>query len=199
MIGTIEIKMEDVLKSVDSARGYAFRTLTNYPTDWDAYFAEVTPTFPAAWVVFGGARRLSVNATSVLYQATYGLVVAAQNVRNEKAQRHGQVVANGKNDIGSYQLLEDAIRLLGGNTLGLDDISALEPGDITFVRPFAALLKAKASMLAVQFTTKFSIDFGGFIAPLDDLDTIDASWDVPPFRDPPTEDLRTTLTDLQEA
>ena len=198
MIAAIENAILKRLKDAADAGvlGYKYGMAESYPTDWDVYLADKAITFPAIWAVFGGATPDVSTTGSTTFKAQFGLVVAAQNVRNERAQRHGQEVANGNDEVGSYQMVLDAIRILHGSTLGLE-IGAIMPGEVRFVRPFAAMLKANASMLAVQFTTTFSIDASGFEpgeADLQDFTTFDAAWDVRPFRDAPAEDLHTTQT-----
>src|SRR3546814_18789138 len=69
--------------------GYTWGTLESYPVDWDEYFKEKTQwKSPAAWVSFlGWGQSDSLGPGTVRMAASFGLVVAAANKRNETAQR----------------------------------------------------------------------------------------------------------------
>lgn len=167
----------------DAALGYRFRTLESYPEDFDARLKEVVVSdaaFPAAWVVFGGWRNPTAETSSVQAPAVFMLVVAAQNLRNERATRHGVVAANGRKEVGAYQLMMDAARLLHGQHLGLD-IQPLQLGPCRSVR--ATLPKERQlSMFALEFSTLIPIDLTGFpVREIGDFSTFNAEWDVQPF------------------
>lgn len=181
MIAAIENAMLETLRSAAQANllGYRWRTLETYPENWDDYLSDkIDFHAPAAWAVFAGASELSFTSSGRVRIATasFGLVVAAENLRNETATRHGGPVAS---EPGSYQLVLDAVRLLAGSSLGLD-IDALRPMRIASVRPSALLIERKVSLLAIELRTGFEMDC---IEPaaLADLDTIHIDWDVPAF------------------
>lgn len=159
--------------------GYRYRTLATYPEDFDAHLKErlIGQAFPAAWVVFGGWGRPVEEASGVQVPAVFMLVVAAENLRNEQAQRHGGAAG----EVGSYQLLMDAAALLQGQRLGLD-MAALEFGPCRSVRPTEAIRQRKLSVFALELTTVLPISASAFPAPaLDDFETFHADWDVRPF------------------
>jgi phage gp37-like protein len=183
MIAAIENAMLNSLRAAADANllGYRWQTLTTYPDNWDEYLAEKADwRAPAAWAVFAGASEL--RATDIgrvrVGSAEFGLVVAAENLRNETETRHGGPVAA---EPGSYQLAMDALRLLAGSSLGLD-IDLLRPVRIAQVRPFAALKQRRVSMFALQFRTGFEIALADAeVSDLSDLGAVHIDWDVPAF------------------
>ena len=182
MIAQIELAMLAALRAAATAGvlGYNWLTLETYPEEWDSYFKEKTDwRAPAAWVVFAGANNSYVTgAGNVRVEgAQFGLVVAAENKRNETATRHG---GPGAAEPGSYQLLLDAIAILSGSNLGLD-IDALDPGAIRSVRPFDALKERNVSMFAAMFETAFEVTPLPGPDDLDDFTTLHLDWDVPAF------------------
>lgn len=169
------------------ALGYTWGTLESYPVDWDEYFKEKTQwKSPAAWVSFlGWGKSDSFGTGTVRMAASFGLVVAADNKRNETAQRHGGKDAVGapiEAEPGSYQLLIDAVSILCNQDLSLD-IDRLVVGQARGVRKPAALRDRNCSMFAVQLDTFVEV------AQLDepdadaqgDFETFHVNWDVPPF------------------
>jgi len=180
MIAAIENGIIARLRAASDAGvlGYAYRHLGSYPTDWDMYLKEAQINCPAAWVTFGGWSSVDKSRSGTRVRGSFGLVVAAMNHRNEVATRHGQATATGT-EVGSYQMVLDACGLLLDHDLGLS-ITGLELGSCQFVRPSAAIIERKWSMLAVQFTTQFQI------APtatgdddLNDFRTFDVRWESP--------------------
>ncbi|HEX7821044.1 MAG TPA: phage protein Gp37 [Sphingobium sp.] len=184
MIAAIENAMLARLKAASDADvlGYNFRDLDSYPEDWDRYLKEKLEwRAPAAWVVFAGAESPpSSDLAELRFPASFFLVVAAENSRNETARRHGgQTVA----EPGSYQLVLDAVSLLADSDLGLPEITPLVTGAIRTVARPAALSARNCSLLAVAFTTSFTLplvtDLDGE-APVPFTD-FHVNWDVPPF------------------
>lgn len=161
------------------ALGYRFRTLDTYPADFDVYLKEKIKgdrPFPAAWVVFGGWRAPTDDG-ALQAPAVFMVVVAAQNLRNEQARRHGA----GEAEVGSYQLMLDVAGLIHGQRLGLD-IGPLQLGPCRSVRPTATILERQLSLYALEFTTLMPIEVARFpAAALDDFTTFNADWDVPAF------------------
>lgn len=163
--------------------GYRFRTLDTYPADFDIYLKEKIKgdrPFPAAWVVFGGWRSPTDDG-ALQAPAVFMVVVAAQNLRNEQARRHGATTGAGAAEVGSYQLMLDVAGLIHGQHLGLD-IGRLELGPCRSVRPTQTILERQLSLYALEFTTRMPIAVSGFpAAALDDFETFNVNWDVPPF------------------
>lgn len=181
MIAAIENAMLSVLRDAADGDllGYRWLTLETYPENWDDYFREKADfRAPAAWAVFAGASELRFTAQGRVRVSTasFGLVVAAENQRNETATRHGGPNAA---EPGSYQLVLDALALLAGSSLGLD-IDALRPVRIASVRPSALLLERRVSLYAIEFRTGFEFDTLN-LAEIVDLESIHLDWDVPAF------------------
>ena len=185
MIAAIENAMLARFKAASDAGvlGYRFATLDSYPAEWDAYFREKNPRAPGAWVVFAGfADGHPVGFGGTAVRARFGVVVMAENARNETAQRQG-----GPNpaEPGSYQLAEDVIGILAGQDLGLP-IGSLEVHGLHFVRTQAIAKERKISMLALELSSELLFDpTNNGITPapeaIGDFATFHVDWDVPPF------------------
>jgi phage gp37-like protein len=181
MIAAIENAILARLKAAADAGvlGYAWKTLETYPEEWDQYLKDKSILRPpAAWVTFAGWRRIESDLFRPRLRLQFGVVVMAENQRNETATRHGGPVSA---EPGSYQLAEDVCGLLAGQDLGLD-MNALAIGDLHFVSRLAALKERKVSMLALELSTEVAAELVEF--PTDDLgdfETFHVNWDVPPF------------------
>lgn len=181
MIAAIENAILARLRAASDADvlGYKYRTLETYPAEWDVYLKDKGPiAAPAAWVTFAGWRRLPDSADQrPRVRLSFGLVVMAENARNETAQRHGGPIVS---EPGSYQLAEDAAALLGGHSLGLD-IGGLAIGSLNIVGRLPAIKERPVSMLALELTSDVSASDGSFgEAALGDFETFHANWDIPP-------------------
>lgn len=165
----------------DGRLGYVYRTLETYPDDFDAYLKDKGQLrTPAAWAVFlsiGSGVDHGDDDAGWNGEARFALVVAAQNLRNETATRHGGPDADA--EPGSYQLAIDAVRLLSRSDLGID---LVEPITITGMRLVARgdeIRRQKLSLMAIELRCRLGI---GLLNGADDLDafaTFHADWDVP--------------------
>ena len=181
MIGAIENGILDLLRAAggEALLGYSYQTLESFPDNWETYLTASTKIIksPAAWVTYGGWRKLEQTSTRVQIEGTFGLVVAAKNLRNQREQRHGGPAG----EVGSFQLVEDAAKLLLGNTLGLA-IEGFEIGACQYAQLGDLLRKKGLNMLALQLTTKWWLD-RSYFNPADDLgdfETFAGQWDIPP-------------------
>lgn len=181
MIGAIENAMLARLKAASDAGalGYRFRTLKTYATDFDDNVEAdaAKDQWPAAWIVFGSWPAPTELAPGQWqFSPSFTVVVGARNFRNEQATRQG--AADGA--VGSYQLVQDVVALLQGQSLGLD-IGRLTPGACrSLFNP--DLARQHISLFAVDFTTTF--DQAPTPADEDDLadfEDFHANWDIPPF------------------
>lgn len=181
MIGAVENAILARLKAAADADvlGYRWASLETYPEDWDAYLKDkVALRAPAAWVVFGGWGSGGAGERQTPWlPATFGLVVMAENLRNEQASRHGDPADAAKP--GSYQLVEDAVGLLAGEDLNLP-IAPFVIGSCRFVRAPAAMRERKLSMLALELRTQLQFDLRGFAGEPDDFIHFHVDWDAPP-------------------
>lgn len=182
MIGAVEnaILARLSVAAASGALGYAWGSLETYPENWDAYLKDkVALRAPAAWVVFGGwGAGATGERSSPNVPASFGLVVMAENLRNEQATRHGDPADTTKP--GSYQLIEDAVSLLAGNDLGLP-IAPFIIGSCRTVRPPAALSERKVSMLALELRTVLHFEAADIGGNIDDFTHFHADWDIPPI------------------
>lgn len=183
MIGAIENAMLGRLKAAADAEvlGYRYGSLETYPVDWDDLLKETRGELvpPAAWVIFGGWSRSSSTGKAIRLPAMFGVVVMAENKRNESTRRHGDPV----NPLipGSYQMALDVVALLNGEDFGLD-IDTLQVGACRLVRPPEALKQRKVSMYFIEFYTAFAPgDRSEAIPNLGDFETFHANWDIPAF------------------
>lgn len=182
MIQEIETRMLDHLRTAGATGmlGYSFATLDTYPENWDELLSDSSHwKSPAAWVVFGGVdQAVEQSDGSIRARATFGLVVAAENLRNERASRHG---GPRPTEPGSYSLMLDAAGLLSGEDLGLD-IDRLRFVEARSVRPARALAERKVSMWALLFRTAIPIaKLDPDAMPPGDFRIFHANWDIEPF------------------
>lgn len=181
MIGTVENALLARLRAASDGDvlGYRYATLETYPENWDAYLKDkVALRAPAAWVVFGGWGSPVGERSLPLLPATFGLVVMAENQRNEQATRHGDPAD--PRVPGSYQMVVDAVSLFAGHDLGLP-IGALTVGTCRHVRPPAALAERKVSMLALELRTTFQVEPSSVSGAIADFTHFHADWDIPPI------------------
>lgn len=178
MIAAIELALLQQLTSAAEAGvlGYRYASTDTFPDEFEEYL-KATPNLrtPAAWSAFlGMAEGQDVNDENGLTATgNFVLVVAASNLRNEQQTRHGDGTGPG-----SYQLMEDAIRLLSGNWL--DPLPLVRPVEVTGARPVARtsqMKEQKLSMMAITLRCRMPI--GSFDADLGEFRTLHADWDVP--------------------
>lgn len=195
MIGAVENAIIAALKAAadGGTLGYAWGTLETYPEDFDSYLKEKKGLlrFPAAWAVFLSLGDGQDDGDDAGWhgEARFALVVAAKNLRNETATRHGGSGA----EPGSYQLAIDATRILSRNALKaqLDPADAGLPGLVSAITVTGMRLVALTpemrtqglSLMAVELRCR--IPFGNF----DGEGTpgafriFHADWDIPPIGD----------------
>jgi phage gp37-like protein len=187
MIGLVENAMLARIKAATQVEAvpYAYRTLETWPARFDHYLESQVVQYPAAWTAFGGAHKVERLARGRWRaHCVFGLVVAAKNLRNEESQRHGGSDA----EPGSYQLAVDAVRLLSGQSLGLD-IDALEPTSILPLDVSDLPKLSQTSLYAVSFDTGLYFDTAPSVGDLNDFVTFHADWDPAPYGSVDRDDL----------
>lgn len=161
--------------------GYQWATAESSPYAWDDLFTDTISSVrcPAVWTGFTGFQSADMSETGMLHVngATFALVVAAKNIRNEKATRHG---VESQGEVGSYQLLMDAIGLLSRNDLGLD-IQPLRFGAAREVSRTPAMMKHRLSVFAVEYRTDLWMSPADFEPVTDAFEDFTVAWDVPPI------------------
>lgn len=182
MIGAVENAIIGVLRDAGEAGtlGYRYATLETYPDDFDQYLKDKGQLrTPAAWAVFLGLGQGSDggDGDGPRFEARFALVVAAQNLRNETATRHGgpDPVA----EPGSYQLAEDAARLLSRNLLGLNLVTPLTIGGMRLVARSAEPRTHKLSLMAIECSCVLALGQIIDLEALDPFTAFHADWDVP--------------------
>lgn len=175
MIGQIEDAIIARIKAAADALpglGYRLKEVASYGGELDDDLAKVVRQFPAVWVTFAGcaaSRQLSTQKHKWITRATFVTMVAARNVRGERATRHGIKEGGAIKEIGAYQMIGDVSLLLAGSDLGLE-ITRLNPGAIRTL--YNTRLNGQA--LAV-FAREWHCDFIE-TRPREPIDTSDPMW-----------------------
>ena len=147
--------IEDAIKAqLTVARLPYVRTIATYGGQLDGDFATVIRQLPGLWVVFrGDGPGTPANTMRRVWNvpATFMILVAARNLRNEESQRHGD-----KLSIGTYQMLADVRALLLQQTFGLP-IAPLKPGRTQTL--FNVRLQDQAmSAIAQEWLTSYPLE-----------------------------------------
>ncbi|HUO23122.1 MAG TPA: phage protein Gp37 [Caulobacteraceae bacterium] len=179
MIGAVENGMIKRVVDASMAKvlGYTYATTDSWPKEFDDYLSSQTIKYPALWSVFGGVRSTErVTKGRWRSHATFGLVAAAENKRNERSRRFGGT----ESEVGTYQMAQDIVALLGDQTLGLD-IDALAPVSIEPVETSDIPKLKQISMLAVTFATALYFETEQMPTDAFPFKTIHANWDPAPY------------------
>ncbi len=187
MIGALENAIIGALRaqSEAGALGYQYRLLDTYPDDFDQYFADKKGLLraPAAWCTFlalDDCQDLG-DGQGVQGIGRFALILAAQNLRNEAASRHGG--PDGQSEPGSYQLAEDAVRILSDNWLADDPavrlIRPLSVAGIRLIQRTEMMAKNNLSLMAVELRCTFPL--GRFTGDDEGFEQLHIDWDVPPI------------------
>lgn len=186
MIAAIETALIEQLRAAADAGqlGYEWGTLETYPDDWDSYLKDKGQLkTPAAWAVFLslGDGVAAADDAGPVFDAKFALVVASRSLRNETATRHGDKHGTPGGNPGSYQLAEDAARLLSNNDLGLPLIEAVEVVGMRLVARSPEIRKHRLSLMALELNCTISL---GLLPGQDgnpgDFAHLHIDWDVPP-------------------
>lgn len=181
MIAAIELAVLALLRDAGDGGmlGYRFKTLDSYPEEWDEYLKAKRPSdFPAAWIVFAGLDNGADGEGVTRARASFGVLVAARNLRNETATRHG----GGKpGEPGSYQLLEDVVRLLSGQRLH-EDADPFVFRRARFANALRVDGQLQLSAIAAEFTCEIALGQYSLEQPAD-FALLHADWDFGPFGD----------------
>ena len=180
-IGDVENAILAQLKAAGDAGvlGYRYAELDSYPLNFDQYILAETRRFPAAWIVWGAWSNGKLQGSGGYELPTrFVLVVAAKSLRNEVATRQGS-----GDQVGSYQLLLDACRLLANQTLGLD-INPIRIGAARSLFNAKLQQERKVNLIALDLDTSLFLEAGPTPVQARDVDPFTlfhVDWDVPPF------------------
>lgn len=147
MIDVIEAKIIDTLKNASGL--HYLTTVETYGGELDGDIGEIVRRYPAIWVVYAGSQKpQKIGPEKYKTTATFALIHAARNVKNEASTRKGSV-----GEVGVYQILKDSSTLMLNSDLGLE-IDHFQPGAVrslynTKVRGMAL------SVFSQEWTTQF--------------------------------------------
>lgn len=204
MIAETELAITAALKAASDAGqlAYPWRTLESYPEDFDSYLKErkVPLRVPAAWAVFLGLAQGVDNQdddAGWTARGRFALVVAAQNLRGETETRHGG--PDLAIEPGSYQLAEDAVRVLSQSDLGF----LARPIDITGMRLVARsaeIRKQGLSLMALELECTMALARRPDEGNPGDFEQLHVDWDVPEHGNaqPPLPAAENDAEDLME-
>lgn len=144
-------EIEEGIKSlIKAAAGMQYlKSVATYGGELDDDLKKVLRSYPAVWIVYAGSGKpKKVAAGKWKTTATFVLMVAARNVKNEASTRKGS-----SGEVGSYQIIQDAGALLLNQDLGLE-IARFEPGAIRTL--YNTKIGADGlSVLSQQWTTAY--------------------------------------------
>jgi phage gp37-like protein len=184
MIAAIEQAIIDRITNARASLGYDLRFVGSYGGEFDAGVMEIVKLYPCMLVAFlGYSPPKDVGGNRWEYEPTFAVMVAAKNVRNEKATRQGAGP-----DVGTYQMVKDVKALLADQPLGLDLSLAFQPGRCRLLAN-GMLQKQRVSVLSQEFTCRFLETRQIPTEGVADFLTFHADWDVPAFTTLPTDAL----------
>lgn len=184
MLATIE---DAIMARIAGARLPYLKTLATYGGQLDENLAEAIRRFPAVWVAFqaeGEGQKLTTSGSVYRIPATWVVLVAARNLRNEAATRKGDKV-----NVGTYQMLKDVRALLAGQDFGLG-IDNLRPGRVRSMTN-ASFQGQGVSVYAMEWHTRYDyrvaergtgapVDAGGQPATLPELSALGLRYHLSP-------------------
>lgn len=146
--------IEDAILARIASAGLPYlRTVESYGGELDDDLVKAVRRFPAVWAALKGVGEgQALNTAQSVYRhhATWVVMVAARNLRNEAATRKGDKV-----NVGTYQMLEDVRSLLAGQDFGLE-IDNLRPGKVTNLVN-SRFQGQGVSVFAQEWHTKFDL------------------------------------------
>lgn len=179
MIALIENAILARLKAASDqgVLGYKYAALDSLPVDIDEELQKLIKGYPSAWTVFGGWRPVHAATNGAVVRGTWHVVVAAQNLRNERSTR----VGGSDSEVGSYQMIEDVAGLLMDRDLGLP-IGGLQVGACTPLYARQADKDRRISLFGLELFSDFILEpVAAPPAADDDFATFHVNWDVRPF------------------
>jgi len=189
VIGAIETALIARLNAANTQK------MLGYPLNVESYggqlnteedLARFVRRLPCAIVTCTGVGRGEDMGSCFKEQGTFAVLCVARSLRNEQAARHGGMPG----EVGTYQIRNDVMTLLCGQTLGLrENIEPLSPYGTRVL--FNGMLKNLAlSVVAVEFRTAWTVEPaadsdaaelmpGDAGAGITDFTLFSGGWDVP--------------------
>lgn len=175
-IKNVEDRLIEKITSVLTVAGQKkVRTVEVLPSDWDKdmlrRFAAVAP---AVLIAFSGGAVKEVGANdSVSIDAQWSVIAVTAHASGNAARRRGD-----GQQIGAFEICERLIPVLHGHTiedegsLALVAVENLWSGEIE---------KQGLAVYAMRFGLPMSLPYVADESALDDFETFDAKYDIPPF------------------
>lgn len=173
MIGAIETAMLATLRAASDAQAFGFPLRAVAPYAGQLEDAIDAVQLPAVYVYLAGCGAAKeIDRARGIYRipATWSVVVAQQNRRDQSSARTG----DGR-EPGSYDLITGVIAALAGQSFELP-IRELAPGAVRLARQSLGV-----SVYEIEFATDFDIEPLVWSAPLDEFLTFHADVDIEPF------------------
>lgn len=155
-LSLIEQALKDLMADQIKQKKWQWvREIKTYGGEFDEDITTVIKCFPAIWITFDGSStptRISHNKTE--YPVKFVVLVGAQSLRNEEAQRQGAGT-----DIGTYQMLDNVQRLLTNNDLSSQGLKGIAPLKLGRTKTIfnTSTRNQSISVLAQEFTTQYVI------------------------------------------
>lgn len=145
----------------DETMGAYLKSCSSFQGSVEESLAEgVAIRDPAVLVLFAGGEFEERGPEEVVLVGEWHLVVRAQNLRGEQYRRRPASAS----EVGSYQLVQDVLRVLTNQDLGLEGLAPLVPMDVELLKT-----DRRVSAYAVAFRGELDLQT---IAPSGDDDTL---------------------------
>lgn len=134
--------------------GYRLKTVGSCSgqPETEEELAKIANVLPCALVTCMGVAHATDHGTHYAEQGTFAVLCIARSPRNERATRHGGMPG----EVGTYQMRDDVLALLCGQTLGLGgQISPLAPYG-TRILVNDDLRRLSMSIVVVEFITTWN-------------------------------------------
>jgi len=126
---------------------------------------------PAFLVIVNGGEFEPMGHLQHEVQIELGVMVRSTNLRGDKYQR----APSSASEIGTYQMVQDALRVLTLEDLGLDGLSELQPQGWELLQS-GAIPNRTLSAQIIGFSTTAELREA---APDDALETVEATYETP--------------------
>ncbi len=174
MIATIETEIIHRLTAITTDNyGWQFNAVHSYVGSFgDDEYKKLTTKLPVAFVGFAGESQPPQDEAgdAIRVFPKFNIAVIHGNLRNGKTMRNGVEIANGKDEVGIYQMMLDLRATLADVPWDLD-ATHLQPGALSTVAGGKAGHGNAAIMMSIDFTTnylqKFIRDDGETLTGLD--------------------------------
>jgi len=179
MIGAIEDAIIDRLDTLNEAGvlGYRLRQIKTYGGELRSKKARAEiKDFPAVWLAFSKATTVQETNSYAKLRGQWAFLLATENLRNEKAARHGAA-----GDVGAYQIAVDLVSIFAGKKPGdLEGVEAIKDIKIDPVSVDDSR-NGRLAVYAIPFSCDFQIQKTSPELDLTNpLEIIHTNWDLPP-------------------